>query len=125
MYDYIACTFLVMIVSYMTASIFMEVFHMTVDTIIMCYITDSEQNGGVPICADQSLAAFLAQHGALTADHKRVEEMGGNVGPLHIGLAHPEVSPNLSAIPPTSSEVLPTADYYGRDKNTTPSSLIV
>lgn len=72
-----------MLLAYMTASMFMDVFHAAVDTIIMCYITDAEQNNGVPQHADQSLALFLSQHGTLTADHKRIEEVGGNAGPLY------------------------------------------
>ena len=40
MYDSIATTSLVMIIAWLTASMFMEVFHMAIDTVLMCYITD-------------------------------------------------------------------------------------
>ena len=40
MYDSIACTILVMIMAWISASYFAEVFHMAIDTVLMCYITD-------------------------------------------------------------------------------------
>jgi hypothetical protein len=72
MYDSIATTTLVMIVAWLTASMFMEVFHMAIDTVLMCYITDSEQNDGVPQHAAQDLQSFLATYGQLREDHKPV-----------------------------------------------------
>ena len=72
MYDSIATTALVMIVAWLTASMFMEVFHMAIDTVLMCYITDSEQNEGVPQHAAQDLHSFLATYGQLREDHKPV-----------------------------------------------------
>ena len=81
MYDDIACTVLVMILAWISSSVFSEVFHMAADTVIMCYITDSEQNEGVPQHAAQDMAEFLAEHGALTADHKRVTESGPGAAP--------------------------------------------
>ena len=42
----------------------------------MCYLTDSEQHGGHPQYATQDVAEFLAEFGALTADHNRVVEVG-------------------------------------------------
>jgi choline transporter-like protein 2/4/5 len=80
MYDDIACTVLVMIIAWMTASMFMEVFHMATDTVIMCYITDSEQNEGVPQHAAQDLHDFISQHGKLSEDHKK--ESGPHPGDL-------------------------------------------
>ena len=50
---------------------FMDVFHMAVDTVIMCYITDEEQNGGKAVFADSDLSDFIHKNGKLTADHKR------------------------------------------------------
>ena len=76
MYDSIACTVLVMILAWISSSVFCEVFHMAADTVLMCYITDSEQNEGLPQHAAQDMCEFLAEHGALTADHKRVAECG-------------------------------------------------
>ena len=76
MYDDIACTVLVMILAWISSSVFSEVFHMAADTVLMCYITDSEQNDGVPQHAAQDMCEFLAEYGALTSDHKRVRESG-------------------------------------------------
>ena len=44
---------------------------MAVDTVIMCYITDIEQNDGKAIFADPDMTAFIEKNGKLTADHKR------------------------------------------------------
>jgi Plasma-membrane choline transporter len=116
MYDYIACTFLVMLLAYATASMFMEVFHSAVDTIIMCYITDCEQNSGAPQHADQKLVAFLGQHGALTADHKRLEEVGGNAGPVYTG------QPNNDTVAGTI-EIAPSSNF-GPNLNSVPSNIV-
>ena len=43
MTDFIAPTVLIMCIAFITATMFMDVFHMAVDTVIMCYITDEEQ----------------------------------------------------------------------------------
>ena len=80
MYDCIACTVLVMIFAYMTALMFMDVFHIAIDTILVCYVTDSEQNNGAPQYADEGLTGFLSENGTLTANHKRVAEEGGEPG---------------------------------------------
>ena len=71
MTDFIAPTVLIMAIAYMTASMFMDVFHMAVDTVIMCYITDIEQNDGKAIFADPDMTAFIEKNGKLTADHNR------------------------------------------------------
>lgn len=60
-----------MCIAFMTATMFMDVFHMAVDTVIMCYITDEEQNSGKAVFADTDLSAFIEKNGKLTADHKR------------------------------------------------------
>jgi hypothetical protein len=76
MNDHVAPTVLVMILAWMTASLFAEVFLTAADTVLMCYITDAEQHGGQPQYATQDVADFLAEFGALTADHKRLVEAG-------------------------------------------------
>ena len=42
----------------------MEVFEMTVDTLIMCYISDEESNG-VAKFGDPDLQQFVKEHGEL------------------------------------------------------------
>lgn len=71
MADFIAPTVLIMAIAYMTATMFMDVFHMAVDTVIMCYITDEEQNNGRAVFADSELSDFIHHNGKLTADHRR------------------------------------------------------
>lgn len=73
MADFIAPTVLIMAIAYMTATMFMDVFHMAVDTVIMCYITDEEQNDGRAVFADPEITKFVSANGKLTADHKRYD----------------------------------------------------
>lgn len=73
MADFIAPTVLIMAIAYMTATMFMDVFHMAVDTVIMCYITDEEQNDGRAVFCDPEIAKFVSANGKLTADHKRYD----------------------------------------------------
>ena len=56
-----------MIISWMTASMFSDVFHTCIDTIIMCYLTDLEDNGE-PVYADDKLKAFIEKHGKLSEE---------------------------------------------------------
>ena len=65
LYDLVAPIILTMIIGYITASVFMDVFGMMVDTMIVCFITDCEQNGGEPQHADESLSSFLDKNGPL------------------------------------------------------------
>ena len=75
MADFIAPTVLIMAIAYMTASMFMDVFHMAVDTVIMCYITDEEQNDGRAVFADPEITKFVSANGKLTAEHKRYDKL--------------------------------------------------
>ena len=70
MNDFIAPTMLIMVIAYTTASMFIDVLPMTVDTLIMCYITDIEQNDGTAIFADPEMTSFIEKFGGLTKDHK-------------------------------------------------------
>ena len=70
MNDFIAPTLLIMAVSYVTASMFMDVLPMAVDTVIMCYITDIKQNGGTAKFATPEIAEFIDNYGGLTRDYK-------------------------------------------------------
>lgn len=65
MHDLIGPTVLVLAVSWMTVTMFTDVFHMCIDTVLMCYITDMEDNNGTAIYADSSLQEFLRKHGKL------------------------------------------------------------
>ena len=70
MNDFIAPTILIMATAYMIASMFMDVLHMAVDTVIMCYITDIEQNNGIAKYADPEITAFIEKFGSLTEGYK-------------------------------------------------------
>ena len=70
MYDFIAPTMLIMVVAYVTAGMFADVIPMAVDTLIMCYITDIEQNDGTAIYADPEITEFIEKYGGLTKDYK-------------------------------------------------------
>ena len=70
MTDFIAPTVLIMAIAYMTASMFMDVLPMAVDTVIMCYITDIEQNDGTAIFATPEMTDFIEKYGGLTEDYK-------------------------------------------------------
>jgi hypothetical protein len=70
--DFIAPTVLIMAIAYITASLFMDVFHMAVDTAIMCFITDEEQNGKA-VYSDPAMADFLHDNGRLDPSHKRYD----------------------------------------------------
>eukprot|EP01041_Mallomonas_annulata_P011491 gene11491-24027_t len=56
---------LIMVIAWFTADMFMDVFQMTCDTVIMCFITDEEIHDGVPKFADNSLKTFVDDNGAL------------------------------------------------------------
>lgn len=75
--DLVAPTVLVMIIAYITASVFLDVFHTAVDTVIMCFIHDMESNQGRPIYADQSMSDFINEHGPIK-DEKGAEGNDGN-----------------------------------------------
>ena len=49
----------------------MDVFHTAIDTVIMCYIHDSEGNGGHPVYAFQSMTEFLREHGPIKVEDQR------------------------------------------------------
>jgi hypothetical protein len=61
--DLVAPTVLVMIIAYITASVFLDVFHTAIDTVIICFIHDSEAHQGRPMYADQSMSQFIEEHG--------------------------------------------------------------
>ena len=65
MHSLVAPTVLIMILAYIVASVVMDVLHTTVDTVILCYIHDSEANQGRAVYAHQSMAAFLQEHGPI------------------------------------------------------------
>ena len=70
MNDFIAPTILIMATAYMIASMFMDVYPMAVNTVIMCYITDIEQNNGTAKYSDPEITAFIEKFGAPTEDCK-------------------------------------------------------
>lgn len=65
----VAPVMLVMLLSYAVVSMFMDVFHMCIDTMLMCLITDEECNDGVAVYASADTQAFISEHG-VSAEHK-------------------------------------------------------
>jgi len=68
LHDFVAPTILVMIISWMTASMFFDVLQMAIDTILMCYISDEEANNGSPIFAGSKMNDFVKENGAMDPD---------------------------------------------------------
>ena len=66
---------------FILSSVFMDVFHTAIDTVIMCYIHDSEGNGGHPVYAFQSMTEFLREHGPIKIDDQHPQRSGE--GQLH------------------------------------------
>ena len=66
---FIAPVMLVMLLSYAVVTMFMDVFHMCIDTMLMCLVTDEECNDGVAVYASAETTAFIDEHG-VSDDHK-------------------------------------------------------
>jgi len=83
---YIAPIVFVMFISYFVAAMFMDVFHMTADTLIMCIIADEEIHDGVAKFGDKGLHDFVKEHGTLKDkdldDHKDAVEARHGDGAL-------------------------------------------
>ena len=68
LHDFVAPTILVMIISWMTASMFFDVLQMSIDTILMCYIADEEANDGTAQFAGAKMNDFVKEHGAISEE---------------------------------------------------------
>lgn len=65
LYDPVGPTVMVMILSWMTATMFMDVLHMSIDTIFHCFIADESSNGGVAVFAGDDVKGFVDTHGKM------------------------------------------------------------
>lgn len=65
---FIAPTILVGSLAWTTASIFMMVFHMTADTLLMCFITDEEMHDGNAKFAEPQLKEFVDSKGGMSQE---------------------------------------------------------
>lgn len=65
LYDPVGPTVMVMVISWMTASMFMDVLHMSIDTIFYCFLHDETANGGVAAFAGDDLGSFVNDHGKM------------------------------------------------------------
>jgi len=68
MHDFIAPTLLTMLIGYFTAAMFCDVYDLITDTILMCYITDEENNGKAKFASDD-MHSFIDAH-TTAADDK-------------------------------------------------------
>ena len=66
LHDFVAPTILVMIISWMTASMFFDVLQMAFDSLLMCYVSDDEANNGEPIFAAPKMRDFVKEKGGLS-----------------------------------------------------------
>jgi len=66
LHDFVAPTILVMIISWMTASMFFDVLQMAFDSLLMCYVSDDEANNGEPIFAAPKMRDFVKEKGSLS-----------------------------------------------------------
>lgn len=76
----IAPTMLVLLLSLIVVTMFMDVFHMCIDTVIMCYITDEECNDGKPAFATVETQQFITDHGVSKKDKLYFEKMNSKTG---------------------------------------------
>lgn len=65
--------FFIMILSYFTASMFMNVFGMAIATILQCFVADEEMYSGAERFAEASLAKFIDDNGAPAKVEKKDE----------------------------------------------------
>lgn len=63
LYEPVGPTILVAIIAFMTASMFMDVLHMSIDTIFHCFISDESSNGGIAVFAGDDMKGFVDEHG--------------------------------------------------------------
>ena len=56
-----------MIIAWLTASMFTDVYDTSMDTILMCFITDEESNGS-PKFAPKEMAELVDKHGKLEVE---------------------------------------------------------
>lgn len=64
-HGYIAPMVFVIFIAYFTAAMFMDVFQMAADTLIMCFIADEEIHDGVAKYGDKDLHEFVKTNGSL------------------------------------------------------------
>jgi choline transporter-like protein 2/4/5 len=69
-YEPVGPTILVAIISWMTATMFMDVLHMSIDTIFQCFICDEVSNNGVAAFADDDMKEFVDTHGKMDDPRK-------------------------------------------------------
>lgn len=67
---FVAPTLLVLLLALMVVTMFMDVFHMVIDSMLMCYITDEECNDGKAVYASAESTAFINEHGLSEKDKK-------------------------------------------------------
>ena len=48
---------------------FTEVFETSINTMLMCYLTDCENNNGKPMFAHKKMIEFIDKHGKLDIKH--------------------------------------------------------
>jgi choline transporter-like protein 2/4/5 len=77
LYDLVAPTMFVAIMAWMTATMFMDVLHMGVDTILHCFISDEEHNNGVAVFATDNMKDMVDTHGKMEIPEGKEGESDG------------------------------------------------
>lgn len=72
------------ILSWLTATMFMDVYYMCLDTILMCYIADEEANDGDAKYVDRDFKLFIEEHGQIVP---------GTEGTLKENDGYPQATP--------------------------------
>lgn len=63
MYGFVAPCMLIMLLSWIVAAVFMDVLHMSADTVLMSYISDCEAHHGTAVFADSHTHTFVKTYG--------------------------------------------------------------
>ena len=89
--DLVAPTLLVMLISWMTVSMFALVFEVIIDTMLICYLTDTENTDGHPAFADTNIIHFVNENGKLDpASFPKDSETPPKTGNFEIVPSEPE-----------------------------------
>lgn len=75
LYEPVGPTIMVAIISWMTATMFMDVLHMSIDTIFQCFISDEASNNGIAAFAGDDMKSFVDEHGKMEDPNTKESEL--------------------------------------------------
>jgi hypothetical protein len=74
LYSVTGPTMIVAIIAWMTATMFMDVLAMAIDTIFQCFISDESSNNGVAAFAGDDMKEFVDRHGKMDHEHGKTTD---------------------------------------------------